>query len=732
MYSSPFSKPINDVAPNSQYSCNQMNAVYGVERAMASNQYSSAMNATQTGVIPIQGFQQRVLNNNNTGRPQDQVAMARAGVSNIIIEPEQSIITNSLTGIPMKTQDFTHNNMVPFFRGESKQNVDRDGNRNIMENFTGSSDVYRNKTETKSFFDVKDNVGFVNGMPTFTGLNDIKSRYIPSDKRQGESPIEKINVGPGIAAGYVATPSGGLNQANARDLVMPKDTNDLRAANKPKLTYEARTINGLKSGQRGIVATPKKYRPDTYYNNNQERYFKNGSDIKAPAIREKFCFPANGRMVQRSYYGGAGQGQNLKPYKVPAIKKSTKHNYMNPVPRNGYRGDAWRLSPCNEKYVGDYGRNAIENKPNEREKTETRTILNNITTTVKKIIAPFQDIFRKTRNENFIGNNRPDGNFKAAMPSKPTMHDPEDVARTTLKETAIHNEHDGFLAGHVKNTVYDPEDVARTTIKETAIHNDHEGFLGGNAKHTVYDPNDIARTTIKETNIDNEAPYINMKPQKPTNIKIYDPEDIARTTVKELTLDNDHMGFISKPEKTNAGSYTSNRYNMKNTNKQFTSDYEYYGVADGDVGKGGGRGYLASRYNAKNTHKQFLSNYEYTGNAGQSQYERPMSYSDAYNARLNPNKEKIAIGREPTQEGAKVVAGEDLVNLQFKKIEGDYINLREPMETRGYDVPPQKNDCGLTIVRNTLPEQPIRDRIDGDILDAFKKNPYTQSLASAV
>lgn len=700
MYSSPFSKKVNDVAPGSQYSCNQMNTVYGVEKDMAQNQYSSAMNATQTGVIPIQGFQQRILNNNNTSKPQDQLAMARNGVSNIKIEPPQRMMTSSLTGLPMNQEDFTHNNMVPFFRGESKQNVDMDGNRSIMENFTGSTDVYRHKTETKSFFDVKDNVGFVNGMPTFTGLNDIKSRYIPSDKRQGESPIEKINVGPGIAAGYVATPSGGLNQSNARDFVMPKDTNDIRTANKPKLTYEGRTINGLKSGQRGIVATPKKYRPDTYTNNSPEHYFKNGSNITAPAMREKFCFGANGRMVQRSYYGGAGQGQNLKPYKVPAIKKSTKHNYMNPVPRNGYRGDAWKLSPCNEKYVGDYGRNVIENKPNEREKTETRTILNNITTTVKKIIAPLQDIFRKTRNENFIGNNRPDGNFKAAMPSKPTM--------------------------------YDPEDVARTTIKETAIHNDHEGFLGGNVKHTVYDPNDVARTTIKETNIDNEAPYINIKPQKPTSLRVYDPEDVARTTMKELTIDNDHMGFISKPEKTDAGSYTSNRYNMKNTNKQFTSDYEYYGVADGDVGKGGGRGYLASRYNAKNTHKQFLSNYEYTGNAGQSQYERPMSYSDAYNARLNPNKEKVAIGRAPTQEGAKVVAGEDLVNLQFKKIEGDYINLREPMETRGYDVPPQKNDCGLTIVRNALPEKPIRDRIDGDILDAFRKNPYTQSLASAV
>lgn len=699
---SPFAKQIPNAAPGSQYNSNIMNNVFASELSAAGSQYSSAMNATQTGVIPERGFQQRILNTNNTGYPQDANQPTYSGFTNVRIQAPEDAPVSSLTGLPMRKEDFVHNNMVPFFRGESKQNMNMDTNRNIMENFTGTGiDNYREKQEVKSFFDVKDNLGgFVNGSPIFTQMNDLMSRYIPSDKRQGEAPVEKINVGPGLAAGFVATPSGGLNQANARDFVMPKDTNDLRAANKPKETYEGRVVNGLKFGTRGITATPKKYRPDTYYNNDPGRYFKNGGDIKAAALREKYCFPANGRMTSRSYYGTAGNKTNLKPYKIPAFKKSTKHNYMNPTPRNAARADAWQVDPCNEKYVGDYGKNSIENVPNERQNTETRTVLNNITTNVKKLIVPVQDFFRKTRNENFIGNNRPDGNFKAAMPSKPTIHD--------------------------------PEDVARTTIKETNIHNDHEGFLGGNVRHIVYDPNDVARTTIKETNIHNSAPYINLKPAKPTSIKVYDPEDIPRTTMKETTIDNDHMGFISKAEHSDPGAYTTARYNFKNTNKQFTSDNEYYGIADGDVGKGGGRGYLATRYNAKNTHKQFLSNYEYKGNAGQSVFDRPTSYADYYNARLNPNKEKVAIGREPTKESAKLAAGQDLVNLQFKKIEADRINLREPSGTRTYQTPPLQNNCGLTMVRNTLREDTIRNRIDGDILDAFKKNPYTQSLASAV
>ena len=169
---------------------------------------------------------------------------------------------------------------------------------------------------------------------------------------------------------------------------------------------------------------------------------------------------------------------------------------------------------------------------------------------------------------------------------------------------------------------------------------------------------------------------------------------------------------------------------MKNTNKQFTSDRAYIGSADGDVGKGGGRGYLVNRYKAKNTHKQFLSNNEYTGNA-ESGDKRAMSYSDKYKARLNYTKEKISKGRPPTKQSVKLSAGEDLVNVQHKKLESDRINLREPAEQRVFQTPPTKNDCGLTITKEKLAEDVQRSRIDPSLLRAYRENPYTQSLSSA-
>ena len=121
---------------------------------------------------------------------------------------------------------------------------------------------------------------------------------------------------------------------------------------------------------------------------------------------------------------------------------------MNPTPRNAHRADAWQSNEDAEGAgIGDYGMRSIENKPNERDITQHRQHRQNITTTVKKIITPLTDIFRRTRKENFIGNMRPDGNMKAQMPSKQTIYDPNDIARTTIKETNIHNNHEGFLRG---------------------------------------------------------------------------------------------------------------------------------------------------------------------------------------------------------------------------------------------------------------------------------------------
>jgi hypothetical protein len=703
------------------YSPNILNNVYQTESTLASSNFNNSRNSTSTHVIPQTGFNQKILNNNNTGFPQDTIKR-ESNQSDFFMSP--------LSGQTVRKEAF-HDNMVPFIKNKNQQSMVFDANSTQLGKFTGCDPDYRpKKKEVKCFFDVTPNNTFPYGSPSFTETIGT-DRYIPSQFRQGEKPFQDIRVGPGLSAGYTAEPVGGLNQANARDFILPKSVDELRVLSNPKETFGGRIIAGAKEYQRGLQANVNKNRVETFYNSSPERG-NLSSAVKASQLREKFYMKPTQKQHQKDYYGPSGQSQTLKPRKEGAYRKSTKNNYMNPTPRNAYREDAWAVSDdAANNGVGDYGKNSWENKPNERDITQVRTHYNNITTTVKKIIAPLTDFFRRTRKENAIGNIRPEGNMHAAMPSKLTIYDPNDLARTTIKETTIDNEYEGMLTGNKKATVYDPNDIARTTIKEQTIDNEYIGALTGENRSIVWDPNDIARTTIKEQNIHNANPYMNMNPQQPRSIRVYDPEDVARTTLKEVTIDNEHIGFVGQQESLKAGAYTSTSVDMKNTNRQFLTDYYYSGIADGEVGTGNGRGYLAARYDAKNTNRQFLNDWEWEGPAKYGT-DRPMSYDSMYNAHTNPNKEEISLGREPTQNNVKLAIGGDFINIEHRRIEGDQVNIREPAETFVYNAPPQKNSCGLTRVKSKLPEDTIRHRIDADILDAFRENPYTQPLTSSV
>jgi hypothetical protein len=663
--------------------------VYNSESTLANQLFNDARNSTNTNVIPRTGFNQRILNNNNTGFPQDNTNRE----SN-----QRDFFISPLSGQPLKKEAF-HDNMVPFIKNKNQHNLNFDAYSNTLGRYTGNDENYRQKKhEVKSFFDVTANNTYVYGSPSFTETVGL-DRYVPSQKRQNEKPFQDVRVGPGLAAGYTAMPVGGLNQSNSRDYITPKGVDQLRVLTNPRITYEGRVVAGLKSGQRGLQAKPFKHRPERYYNSDPERG-NLSSAIKASKLREKFYMKPTQKQYQKEYFGVLGQAQLAKPRKEGAYRKSIKNNYMAPNPRNAYREDAWTIDTmANDEGVGDYGKNSLENKPNERDTTQDRFHLNNLTISVKKIITPIADFFRRTRKENAIGNIRPEGNMNARMPSK--------------------------------QTVYDPNDIARTTIKEQNIDNDYTGQLTGEKHGIAYDPNDIARTTIKEQNIHNNAPYINMNPQQPRSLRIYDPEDIAKTTLKEVTIDNEHVGFLGNQQSLKSGGYTSTSVDMKNTNRQFLTDWYYQGIADGEVGTGTGRGYLAARYEAKNTNRQFLNDWEWEGPA-KSFYNNPESYDSMYNATMNPNKEEISLGREPTPESVKLNAGGDFVNLEHRRIEADQINIREPAETFVYDAPPQKNNCGLTRVKSKLPEDTQRARINPEILNAYRENPYTQPLFSSV
>tara|TARA_Y100000590_G_C15719957_1_gene1013221 strand:+ start:1173 stop:2741 length:1569 start_codon:yes stop_codon:yes gene_type:complete len=134
----------------------------------------------------------------------------------------------------------------------------------------------------------------------------------------------------------------------------------------------------------------------------------------------------------------------------------------------------------------------------------------------------------------------------------------------------------------------------------------------------------------------------------------------------------------------------------------------------------------------KPTIKQ-TTNFEHTGNAG-SYLPGTTANDKFYRADLNQNKEIIAQGREPTPEKTKLSSGMDTLNVDIKKIDSDYFNPRINNMDKIYSELPTKNKidntCEYTQDKDTLDNVKLSDRLDPNMLDPFKENPYTHSLAS--
>ena len=710
-----------------------------------------------------------ILENNLTGNPVTGNPVKRNSVSenmSLEQEPAQSNIQ----------ENFTHNNMVPFFGGSVKQTSNMEHFTNVLNNHTGRNEFNHHKKEKAPLFDNKQAMSYVNGSPNY----DYSSRFNVSNNRKNDLPFTQIRVAPGLGLDYGNEGAGNFHQFEINNIIKPKTVDELRSASNPKMTYKGRIVSGKKIDKRSKVGEVKHYRPDKFYHNNPDRYFTTTGDEIKPKVRENVYAKRTEKECQREYTGAAGPTTHTKPSKIPLHQKSRRNIYKKSDLTNATAQGQWNESAENS----DYGKNSIKLRPNERDVTQKRTHLSNLITNVKALITPIQDIIKPTKKENFIGNNRPEGNISMPGPEKITVHDPNDVARTTIKETTIDNEHTGQLSGPSKLTAHDPNDIARTTTKETTINNEHEGHISGPSRITVYDPNDVARTTIKETTIDNEHEG-NMT--GPKRLTVYDPNDIARTTIKETLLHDARAGSYSgelkrklylmdeakttlretlddldynKHLKANLkhrvyerdakttikettidnkrgtgnakhnkdGGYMIDPAEAPNTNRQFTSDEPYTGNPDGDVGIGGGEGYLTSNYEAPNTSRQFTCDEEYMGHAG-SKDDKQMSYDDMYNARLNVNKEKISQGRAPTQTGVKVASGEESMNVAYKKQMSD-VEFRPNENNRIINRIRRKEDYNLTTYKDALSNELNVERIDPDYLDQFNNNPYTKPLNS--
>ncbi len=109
---------------------------------------------------------------------------------------------------------------------------------------------------------------------------------------------------------------------------------------------------------------------------------------------------------------------------------------------------------------------------------------------------------------------------------------------------------------------------------------------------------------------------------------------------------------------------------------------------------------------------------------GASSTPQEASQDQYFRADLNQIK-KLFFRRSPTAESTKLANGVDTINMDIQKIESDYFNHRINGFDKVYQEIPTENTCKFTRDKDTLNNDTISNRIEGNLLDPFKNNPYT-------
>ena len=213
-------------------------------------------------------------------------------------------------------------------------------------------------------------------------------------------------------------------------------------------------------------------------------------------------------------------------------------------------------------------------------------------------------------------------------------------------------------------------------------------------------------------------------------------QDNIKSTVKQTTIDDNYNGIVSNTTIKDTNRLQDDiRVNKKSTIIENRRDGNLSGNIKFTVGQ---QDDILPTIKEVTLYSKLLNL--------KSQNDSSINRDNYLNMNTNPTRELISQGREPTQNSVKFSNGSDTVNLDIKKIESDYMTHAIKGADKVYQIPNGKSGCstgcndtdstcniGCKLTKNKLGLDDIDlmiDRINPEILNPFKNNPYTKSLTS--
>jgi hypothetical protein len=578
-----------------------------------------------------------------------------------------------------------HNNMVPFFGSKVTQSTDPMAWQTTLEYYTGQTNAgtefrSRPKREIPSLQDRTPGQTYIYGTPADNSYQ--RDRFITSTLKTGITPFQKIRVGSGISGTYDWKPRDGFHSWYRP----PQRNVDELRVNK-KNVYEGRLLPGKEqNGNRGIIGDVHKRRPDTFWVNDQRRWFRTTGANLAPQIRQNFvAYKQNREDTNIAYTGIAGNKENLS---------QRAGIYLEGSDMDTSGGASMQVF---DRCTGEPIQQCFNTLNSRVQHTERNQLPH----------TPFR-------------------NFGAGQTNK-NQKVPYDEAKTTTRQTLAVKDYMGIAGneGDLHNQMY-PYDEAKTTTRQTVAIKDYQGIAGneGNLKNKKYFYDD-ARTTTRQTVAVKDYMGVIGNKENLKNKKY--PYDEARTTTRQTVAIKDYMGGLGNKENLKNQKYLDDE--ARTTTRQTLAVKDYQGIA-GNEGNLKQQKYLYDQ--ARSTTRQTVAIKDYQGIAGQEGVINPQSREAAYAATTNNNQEGLLESRTyGPNKATNITIGACDVNMQIKARTGYDITRYGPNENRQYTVTPSVGQNFSAATSQNQRDQPGVRQPEAFVVEQHRRNPYSQSLQSA-